>query len=48
MSLCWRKDWVIAVANSEADGVTINRFYGTEQEVRTLLVRMVQEDREND
>lgn len=44
----WSKDWIIAVANSDADGVVINRFYGTEEEVRTLLVRMVQEDREND
>ena len=44
----WNKDWIIAVANSEADGVTINRFYGTEEEVRALLARMVQEDLEND
>lgn len=44
----WGKDWIIAVANSEADGVAINRFYGTEEEVRALLVRMVQEDRKND
>ena len=44
----WSKDWIIAVANNDADGVVINRFYGTEEEVRTLLFRMVQEDREND
>ncbi len=44
----WRKDWIIAVSNSKADGVVINRFYGTEQEVKELLIRMVQEDREND
>lgn len=22
----WSKDWIIAVANSDADGVVINRF----------------------
>lgn len=44
----WRKDWIIAVSNSEADGIIINRFYGTEQETKKLLIRMVQEDREKD
>lgn len=44
----WRKDWIIAVSNSEADGIVINRFYSTEQETKKLLIRMVQEDREKD
>lgn len=43
-----RTDWIIAIANSDADGVTIRRFFGTEEEVKNLLVCLVKEDKEND
>lgn len=41
-------DWIIAVANSDCDGVTIRRFFGTEDDVKSLLVSLVEEDKEND
>lgn len=43
-----KTDWIVAVANSDADGVKISRFFGSEKEVKTLLVNMVKEDRECD
>ena len=43
-----KTDWIIAIANSDSDGVTIRLFFGTEDEVRSLLVSLVEEDKEND
>lgn len=43
-----KTDWIISIANSEADGVTIRRFFGSEEEVKELLVCLVREDKEND
>ncbi len=43
-----KTDWIIAIANSDSDGVTIQRFFGTEDEVKSLLVSLVEEDKEND
>lgn len=33
-----KTDWIIAIANSDSDGVTIRRFFGTEDEVKSLLM----------
>lgn len=33
-----KTDWSIAIANSDSDGVTIRRFFGTEDEVKSLLM----------
>lgn len=43
-----KTDWIIAIANSDSDGATIRRFFGTEDEVKILLVSLVEEDKEND
>lgn len=43
-----KADWIIAIANSDSDGVTIRRFFGTEDDVKSLLVSLVAEDKEND
>lgn len=43
-----KTDWIIAIANSDSDGVTIRRFFGTEDEVRSLLVSLVEEDKEDE
>lgn len=43
-----KRVWVIGIANSEADGVRINNFYGTTDEVKKLLIRLVNTDKEND
>ena len=43
-----KADWIIAIANSDSDGVTIRRFFGTEDDVKSLLVSLVKEDKEND
>lgn len=43
-----KTDWIIAVANSDCDGVTIRRFFGTEDDVKNLLICLVKEDKEND
>lgn len=43
-----RTDWIIAIANSASDGIIIRRFFGTEDEVKNLLVCLVVEDKEND
>lgn len=43
-----KRDWIIAIANTEADGVEIFRFFGTEESVRKKMVELVEEDKEND
>lgn len=43
-----KTDWIISIANSEGDGVTIRRFFGNEDEVKKILVDLVLEDKEND
>ena len=42
------KDWIIGICNTAADGVTILRARGTDDEIRTLLFKLVQEDKEAD
>lgn len=37
-------DWIIAIASSAINGVVINRFFGTEEEVKALLVELATED----
>ncbi len=41
-------DWIIAIASSAANGVVINRFFGSEDEVKALLIELVTEDKAND
>lgn len=41
-----RKDWIITSVSTEADEVSIYRFYGTKQEMKELLVRMALADKE--
>ena len=43
-----KEDYIIAICNTEADGVYIERVYGTEEEVKTYLFSLVLEDREED
>ena len=43
-----KTDWIIAECSSEADGVELRRFFGSEAEVRMLLLQLVRESREND
>lgn len=42
------KDWIIAVANSEADEVEIHRFYGSESDLKKVLLNFVKRDRNSD
>lgn len=43
-----KTDWIIAEYCSEADGAELRRFFGSEAEVRILLLQLVRESREND
>lgn len=43
-----RTDWIVAIANSDSDGITIRRFFGTEEDVKALLILLVEEDKQND
>lgn len=43
-----KKDWIVTIANTDCDGTVIMRFYGTENEVKKLLVRLAVEDKEED
>lgn len=39
-----RKDWIIAVSSSDGDGVSLTRFYGSEDEIKKLLLSYVNND----
>ena len=41
-------DWLIAIANSAADGVAIFKFRGTKDEVKEKLLSLIKKDRSND
>lgn len=41
-----KTDWIIAECCSEADGAELRRFFGSEAEVRILLLQLVRESRE--
>lgn len=41
-------DWIITTGSSETDGAEVNRFFGSEAEVKMLLLQLVRESREND
>lgn len=41
-------EWIIGICSSEADGVSIGKFTGTNAQIREKLFQLVQEDREND
>lgn len=40
--------WIIAVCNTEADGIVIRKAFGNEEKIRKILVGMLLEDKEND
>lgn len=41
-------DWIIAITSSEADGTILNKFHGTKNEIKALLINMVNNDKSND
>lgn len=43
-----KEEYVIAICNTEADGIVIDRFFGTKEEVKKYLFSLVLEDRELD
>ena len=43
-----RNVWIVGICNTAADGVVLDRVFGTAAEVKKHLVRLVKEDREND
>lgn len=40
-----RKDWIITTYNSDDHGIYLTRFYGSEGEVKELLLSFVKDDR---
>lgn len=40
-------DWIIGIGGSEADGVDMHRFHGTEYQAKRHIVNLVKEDRRN-
>lgn len=40
--------WIIAICNTEADGITVRKAFGDEEKIRKVLVGMLLEDKEND
>lgn len=44
----WHKDWIVGICNTEADGVRISRFWGTEDDMRRMLIQLLEEDLAND
>lgn len=44
----YESDWIIAVANTAADGIPVYRFRGTADKVRAKLADLAKEDMEND
>ena len=43
-----KEQWIVGICNTNGDGVDLIGFYGTEDEMKTALVDMVQFDREVD
>lgn len=43
-----KQDYIVAICNTEADGVVIERVNGTEEEVKAYLLSLVMEDRKED
>lgn len=41
-------DWIIAIANTAADGIPVYRFRGTADKVRAKLAELAKRDMEND
>ena len=42
------KDWIMAVCSSEASGISIRKFHGSEDNAKKLLVDFVKESRKMD
>jgi len=43
-----KSNWIIGIGNSEADGVSLHRVYGSKAAVKRHLVSIVKEDKLND
>lgn len=43
-----KDQWIIGICSSAVDGVCLIGFCGTEDEIRSELVKLVQEDKGND
>ena len=43
-----KKEWIIAVANTESDGVKIYKMTGTEDQVKNHMMKLVKEDKAAD
>lgn len=43
-----RYDWIIGVCCSGADGVELFRFYGSKDDVKQMLLSLINNDRNND
>ena len=41
----YRRDWVTSVTSSEEKKVTMGRFFGTDTEIKKLLVSLAEKDR---
>ena len=39
-----KEEWIVSTSNSDCEGIELYKFYGTETEVREMLVEMVKED----
>lgn len=44
----YESDWIIAVANTAADGISVYRFRGTADKVKAKLAELAKNDMEND
>lgn len=42
------EDWIITIANTAVDGTIINRFRGSETEVKEKLLELLNNDKKND
>lgn len=43
-----KKNWAIAVCNTDADGIAQSRVYGTKEDVKGYLVALVKSDKKKD
>lgn len=41
-------EWIVAIANTEGDGVTLRKVTGTADDIATYLLGIISEDKEND
>lgn len=41
-------DWIIGICNTDADGVSIYKFYGDVIEMKEKIISLIEEDRNKD